>query len=440
MNTTESPHSAPIHCIAVGTAGARILAEFNQISTTQFPTAHADTDPDSLRNSPLTRHILLGFSINHGLGAGGDPDIGRLSAESDLPALRDFVAGARIVFVLAGLGGGTGSGAAPVVARIARESGALVLAIATTPLAFERRRLAFAAEAIEQLKAAADAVLTVSNERVRRMHYDKTHPHEIYKFTNSFLVHTLQGLWRLLNAPGLIQLDFSHVQRLLRGRHCESAFATVQASGNDRAHLAANLLLNHPFLDTGTALATAGQVLISIAGGDDLQIGEVEQLIKELETACPEADFIVGASTDPSLTGHLHVTTIAAHSPQSSLNTPLQPPTKIDSRLDTPSSDPKSTDRTPSTDTGEIFNSTEATASTFSNSRLVPTAPELSVEQRHRVLISQKKRITRGKPDSQMIMNLDIAPLGRFDNTEKNRHKGIDLDVPTYLRHGLVLN
>ena len=93
-----------------------------------------------------------------------------------------------------------------------------------------------------------------------------------------------------------------------------------------------------------------------------------------------------------------------------------------------------------STDTGEIFNSTEATASTFSNSRLVPTAPELSVEQRHRVLISQKKRITRGKPDSQMIMNLDIAPLGRFDNTEKNRHKGIDLDVPTYLRHGLVLN
>jgi cell division protein FtsZ len=373
--------------------------------------------------------------VNHGLGAGGDPDLGRQSAEEDLPAIRRFAAGARIVFVVAGLGGGTGSGAAPVVARAARESDALVLAIATTPFEFERRRVAYALEAVERLKSAADAVLTVSNQRVRRMHDDKTHPHELYRFANDLLAQTLCGLWRLFGAPGLIPLEFGHVERLLRGRHAESAFAAVEATGGNRAHAAVEQLLTHPFLDTGAALGAAGEVLVSVSGGDDLQIGEVERLLEALQQGCPQASFIVGATIDPALTGRLHITLIAVK-PGTAVD-PTRPEASTPGSTKSGSVEPRVAG--PASFAGEDFPGNPG-PSEQAPTRLMPPAPELNAEQRQRVLKGQKGRAGRRKPDSQMVMNFDIAPRGRFDNTERNRHKGVDLDVPTYLRLGIVLN
>lgn len=426
-------NATPLRFIAVGHAGAQILGVLRDGALTGVDCAHADTNPDALRSSPLPHRIALGQSVNHGLGAGGDPDIGRLSAESDLAAIREFVQGARIVFVVAGLGGGTGSGAAPVVARAARECGALVLVIATTPFEFERRRVSYALDAVERLKTAADAVLAVSNQRVRRMHDDRTHPHDIYRFANDLLAQTLRGLWRLLDSPGLIPLDFGHVERLLRGRHSESAFAAVEATGENRAHAAAEQLLTHPFLDTGAALSAAGEVLLSVAGGDDLQIGEVERLLETLQSRCPQAEFIVGATIDPTLTGKLHVTALAA-----------RPGTVAMPKADPePANEPVSREGMPQPESsgfgGEIFSSESDPANEL-RSRLVPPAPDLNVEQRQRVLQGQKRKPTRKKPDLQMLMNLEIAQRGRFDNTERNRHKGVDLDVPTYLRLGIFFN
>ena len=436
MNTAEGSQTSPIRFIAVGHAVAQILEGLRRSVAAGIECAHADTSPDALRASPLPRTLLLGQSVNHGLGAGGDPDLGRQSAEEDLPAVREFARGARIVFVVAGLGGGTGSGAAPVVARAARESGALVLAIATTPFDFERRRVQFALDAVERLKASADAVLTVSNQRVRRMHDDRTHPHELYRFANDLLAQTLGGLWRLLGSPGLIPLDFGHVERLLRGRHAESAFAAVEATGGNRAHAAVDQLLTHPFLDTGAALAAAGQVLVSVCGGDDLQIGEVEHLVDALQKGCPQAEFIVGATVDPALTGRLHVTMIAVRPGTAVAPTAPQPATAASA----PSTGPAPMRMPSSTPfAGEDFPGAAETDSP-NTSRLVPPAPELNAEQRGRVLRTQKGRTGRRKTDSQMMMNFDIAPRGRFDNTERNRHKGVDLDVPTYLRLGIVLN
>jgi len=435
MNPTENDPIAPIRFIAVGHAGAQILEVLRSAVPAGIECAHADTSPEALRSSPLPRRILLGQSVNHGLGAGGDPDLGRQSAEEDLPAIRAFATGARIVFVVAGLGGGTGSGAAPVVARAVRESNALVLAIATTPFEFERRRVAYALEAVERLKSAADAVLTVSNQRVRRMHDDKTHPHELYRFANDLLAQTLCGLWRLFGAPGLIPLEFSHVERLLRGRHAESAFAAVEATGGNRAHAAVEQLLTHPFLDTGAALGAAGEVLVSVSGGADLQIGEVERLLESLQQGCPQASFIVGATIDPALTGRLHVTLIAVK-PGTAVGPSHHESTNLaagrSASLESPVAGAPSF-------AGEDFPGSPDPTD-LAPSRLLPPAPELNAEQRQRVLKGQKGRTGRRKPDSQMVMNFDIAPRGRFDNTERNRHKGVDLDVPTYLRLGIVLN
>lgn len=435
-------NDAAIRFLAVGHAGARILDALRRRSPGALECAHADTSPESLRTSPIDRRLTLGLSVSHGLGAGGDPDIGRLSAEADLASIREFTQGARMVFVVAGLGGGTGSGAAPVVARAARESGALVLVIATTPFEFERRRVQFAQESLERLRNAADAVLAISNQRVRRMHDDRTHPHELYQFANELLAQTLQGLWRLLDSPGLIPIEFAHIERLLRGRHAESAFAAVQATGGNRAHAAAEQLLTHPFLDTGAALASAREVLIGVAGGDDLQIGEVEHLVEALQGRCPSADFVVGASIDPSLTGHLHVTAITTRAPAQAaaarvgsgfgggeVPTPQAPKVR-----------PAESGGTTAPFGGEDFLQAPEPR-TIADPRLIPPPPELSMEQRQRILSRQRSRpSSRGRPDSQMVMNFDIAQRGRFDNTERNRHKGVDLDVPTYLRLGIVLN
>lgn len=435
-------NDAPIRFIAVGHAGAQILNGLRTRSSSPLECAHADTSPESLRVSPIERRITLGLSVSHGLGAGGDPDIGRLSAEADLSSIREFTQGARLVFIVAGLGGGTGSGAAPVIARAARESGALVLVIATTPFEFERRRVLYARESLDRLRTAADAVLAISNQRVRRMHDDRTHPHELYQFANELLAQTLQGLWRLLDSPGLIPLDFAHIERLLRGRHSESAFAAVQATGENRAHAAAEQLLTHPFLDTGAALASAREVLVSVAGGDDLQIGEVERLIEALQSRCPSAEFIVGASIDRALTGHLHVTAITSR-PSASAPNPLVG-SGFARNEPGPEAAPAGTepDRGRAVDNGfggEDFNR-EAENRTVADPRLIPPPPELNIEQRQRILSRQRNKPSHRRPDSQMLMNFEIAQRGRFDNTERNRHKGVDLDVPTYLRLGIVLN
>jgi hypothetical protein len=314
------------------------------------------------------------------------------------------------------------------------------LVIATTPFDFERRRLLYAQESLDRLRVSADAVLAISNQRVRRMHDDRTHPHELYQFANELLAQTLQGLWRLLNAPGLIPLDFAHIERLLRGRHAESAFAAVQATGENRAHAAAEQLLTHPFLDTGAALASAKEVLISVAGGDDLQIGEVERLIEALQGRCPTAEFIVGASIDPALTGHLHVTAITTR-PAASAPNPLVGSgfARNDSMPSAAGNDAGMQRGGPVVFNGEDFNREPEIRAT-TDSRFLPPPPELNIEQRQRILSGQRNKPSRRRPDSQMIMNFDIAQRGRFDNTERNRHKGVDLDVPTYLRLGIVLN
>ena len=434
-------NDASIRFIAVGHAGAQIVSALRERSGSPLECAHADTSPESLRISPIDRKITLGLSVSHGLGAGGDPEIGRLSAETDLSSIREFTQGARLVFVITGLGGGTGSGAAPVIARAARESGALVLVIATTPFDFERRRLLYAQESLDRLRVSADAVLAISNQRVRRMHDDRTHPHELYQFANELLAQTLQGLWRLLNAPGLIPLDFAHIERLLRGRHAESAFAAVQATGENRAHAAAEQLLTHPFLDTGAALASAREVLVSVAGGDDLQIGEVERLVETLQSRCPTAGFIVGASIDRSLTGHLHVTAITTRPPASAPN-PLVGSGFAGGGRTAASPDAEAeigASGTPGGFGGEDFQR-ETEGRSVADPRMIPPPPELSMEQRQRILSRQRSKPTRRRGDSQMLMNFDIAQRGRFDNTERNRHKGVDLDVPTYLRLGIVLN
>ena len=187
--------------------------------------------------------------------------------------------GADIVFLLAGLGGGTGTGAAPVLARMARESGALVLAIVTMPFEFEGLRRQQQAEyGLHLLKSAADAVICLPNQKLFKLLDEKTSVVDGFKISNALLAEGLHGIWRLLTRTGLINVDFADLCSVTRGRHSASSFASAEASGERRAEQIVEKLLSHPLLDGGQALSEADAVLVSLVGGPDLTLVRNQQI------------------------------------------------------------------------------------------------------------------------------------------------------------------
>jgi cell division protein FtsZ len=424
---------SPIRFLAVGQAGARLLAALRAGPLPDAECVHLDTAPEALHASPLARRLTLGTPVNRGLGAGGDPDLGRLSAEADPAPIRGAVEGARLVFVVAGLGGGTGSGAAPVVSRVARESGALVLALVTLPFAFEKRRAAFAEAALARLKAEADAVLVVSNERVRRMHAEDVPPAAIYRRVDDLVVRTLRGVWRILESPGILPLEFAHLERLLRGRNTGSAFACVEISGPDRGRAAAEALLTDPFLDTGAALALAGKVLVSVGGGDDMVVGDIEQLTEALCAKCPGVEFMVGATLDRALTGRIEVLAITARAAldadagQEHSEDTVSAPVSDAHRKGTAAPAMLQDEGAPR----EILPGGDSLADPGHAGFPMPGAEPA------RPVARPSRGGGRRKTDDQLLMNFEVVSRGRFESTERNRHNGVDLDTPTFQRHGI---
>ncbi|HTI73240.1 MAG TPA: cell division protein FtsZ, partial [Candidatus Limnocylindria bacterium] len=249
--------------LGVGHAGGQALECLVASGLTGFDTVFADTDSVELSRSLIARKICLGSQARRGLGAGGDPEQGRLAAEAEAAAIRQAVSGARMVCIFAGLGGGTGSGAAPVIARIARETGALVLGFGATPFPFEgRRRVEEAQQALNAFKKAADAVICISNQRVMRMLHELTPLGELFGHANQHVVEAFRGLWQALTQPGLLAVDFAHIEQLFRGRHGESCFAMAEATGEHRGRDVWDRLQQHPFLEQGGVLPKARALLV----------------------------------------------------------------------------------------------------------------------------------------------------------------------------------
>lgn len=336
-----------------------------------------------------------------------------------------------MVFILTGLGAGTGTGAAPVLARVAREAGALVLGVATLPFHCEGTlRAGHAALGMRGLKGCADAVITVPNQRVLAMLDGSTPATAVFGAANRLLVDGVRGLWQLLTRPGLIQLDFASLERLLRGRHSESAFACVEASGANRAQEVVDRLLASPFLANDTVLPVADAVLIAVTAGSEVSFAEIEGVLERIQAECRQAQVVVGTSVDAGMADRMVVTLVASVGGSAPL-----PEVEVSSgRTEAPGWERAGL--APEILGGEYL--TGGTTGGRSSGGLVPPAPELTAGQRQglggRPGLGKKRKVV------QTTFNFEMVSRGRFEKTEATILHGEDLDIPTFLRRGISLN
>ena len=271
----------------------------------------ANTDLQALRASPAAVKLQLGARLTAGLGAGSDPEIGKNAALEDRERIQKVLEGADMVFVTAGLGGGTGTGSAPVVAAVAKELGILTVAVVTKPFAFEGRKRALQAEAgMAELRAVVDTLIAIPNQRLLAVVDRGTPLLEAFKVADTVLLQAVQGISDLILVPGLINLDFADVRTIMSGMGMALMGAGV-GRGEHRAIDAAQKAVASPLLDD-TSIEGAKGILINFTGGSDLSIHEVEEAARIVqEAAHEEANIIFGAVIDPTLEDEVRITVIA---------------------------------------------------------------------------------------------------------------------------------
>jgi cell division protein FtsZ len=414
------PKKIVLKVFGLGGAGCNAAGFASQAGFAAVEFLAVNTDAQSLEACATPAKFVLGADRTRGLGAGGDPELGRAAAEEDVEKIRSFCAGADIIFLLAGLGGGTGTGAAPVFARVARENGALVLALVTLPFDFEGHRRQFQAQAgLQHLKTHADAVICLQNQKLFKMLDENTSVLEGFKISNSLLADGLRGIWRMLTQTGLINVDFADLCSVTRGRHAASFFATAEAAGEKRAEQVIEKLLAHPLLDGGQVLNESDSLLVSIVGGPEVTMSEIHKLMEPLHRQCENAHIIFGAAIDEAFAGRLCVTLIASRRRQEEEAPPLKglPPDQLESMqfLDT-------------------------AVQERSASRFGAPPPALTEEKKEQIMRVQGGRSRKKLSRLQKELPLEIIFKGRFEKSDPTIRNGEDLDVPTYIRRGVPLN
>ena len=301
---------AAIRVVGVGGAGLNAIHRMMDAGIAQVDFVAVNTDLQALAVSDAPTKISIGQSVTQGLGSGADPGVGRESAEEAVDQLKAALRGSDMVFVTAGEGGGTGTGAAPVVARIARELGALTVGIVTTPFRFEGTRRRTAAErGVEELRAACDTVIVIPNDRLLEVLDRSTSMVDAFKIADDVLRQGVQGICDLITTPGLINLDFADVRTVMQD--AGSALMGIgYSTGPNRAREAAERALGSPLIDA--EIVSARGILLSIAGGDDLSLVEVNDAAEVVrQTATDETNIIFGATIDERLTGQIWITVVA---------------------------------------------------------------------------------------------------------------------------------
>jgi cell division protein FtsZ len=420
MDNPVIHNTVALRVFGVGGAGSNVLADLNRHNFDGVHFAVLNTDAACLCQSPIESRLTLGSKSTRGLGAGGDPERGRAAAVEDADRIRALCAGARVVFVVAGLGGGTGTGAAPFVAHLAKQAGALVVGIAILPFDCEgarRRRQALAG--LEELRRSADAVVCLPNQKIFKLIDDNTSLLDAFAVMNEFVARAVQAIYRLLTRPGLINVDFADLCSVAQTKNSESFLVTAEARGDTRAREVVQKLVEHPLLDDSQALGEATAVLVSIAAGPGLTMAEVNRIGEQVNRQCEHAHIILGATIDEQLSDSISVTLIAA--------CPAKPSEDHSSRGNNPGSDDSAISAAISTPPG--IRPAE-----------VPAAPrELSKETLSEQIATGRQR-KNGVRMRQGQLPLDLVSKGRFEKSEPTIYQGQDLDVPTYIRRGIPLN
>jgi cell division protein FtsZ len=384
---TDSKPTASVKVVGVGSAGLRLL---DKLAAVGFPAGQfiaLDSDRQELQRCQIAERIQLGEATRRGWGCSGDVAEG----VNCVRAARDQVAGklkgADMVIIVAGMGGGMGSGGSSVVAEIASEGGALVMALALEPFDLEGRKEALQL-GIQRLSQFSDTVVRMPNQRIMEQMGAGCSIQECMEVANGYVLEALMGLGRLVRSDGLLNIDFSHVRKLMLGHHGESHLVTVEIAGDARPRAAMDALLNHPFLDSVHELSASDGLIVSLIGNQSLSMDEVNEFVEHLKTAAPMARLILGVHVDQSVGTGLGVMLLV----------PCNSARSVDNE---------------------------------------ENKPLIEVNRRAEVVVDIHE-----KGFERVQQQLPLVPVskGRFDKGEPNLHNGEDLDVPTFLRRNLILN
>jgi cell division protein FtsZ len=320
-----------ITVFGVGGAGGNAVNNMIEAGLEGVDFVVANTDAQALTLSKADRIVQMGIQVTEGLGAGSQPEVGRAAAEEVIDEIRDHLNGVHMVFVTAGMGGGTGTGAAPVIARVAREVGILTVGVVTKPFHFEGlRRMRLAEAGIAELQKSVDTLIVIPNQNLFRVANDKTTFADAFAMADQVLYSGVASITDLMVKPGLINLDFADVRAVMREMG-KAMMGTGEASGERRAILAAEAAIANPLLDDVSMKGARG-LLISITGGPDMMLYELDEAATRIrEEVDPEANIILGATQDPSLEGTMRVSVVATGIDSALL--PQASPSKDDMRL-----------------------------------------------------------------------------------------------------------
>jgi cell division protein FtsZ len=452
IETVPVIKAAPVRAkvISVGGAGSNAIDQMIQSAALELSYGAMHTNRRVLANSKASNQLLIGAKRLHGMGTGGDPDLARTMVGEEFDAVKQFCSDADLVFLVTGLGGGTGTGAAPLVARAAKEMGALVLAVATLPFDFEGPRRKKQAEGgLLQLKQEADAVICLPNQKLFQLIDENTSLLEAFKITNDLLSQGIKGVWQMLTRPGLINVDFAYLYSVIRGCHAESTFAAAESQGENRARDVVSKLLSSPLLDHGKSLCEAEAVLVSLVGGPDMTMADVNRVMEGLTRQTDSGQIIMGAAIDTAFQGRLGLTVVVSRKAIALQSDETIAPAQM-LQEDDSAATTLSKNRCDPAIPAPGFMQPQIESTFFADaesvrppSRFVAPAPELTPKKKAEIL-TQQSRSGKGRKViskfKQQQLPLEIISRGRFEKSQPTIHRGEDLDVPTYIRRGTALN
>jgi cell division protein FtsZ len=319
---------ARIKVVGVGGGGSNAVNRMIEEGIQGVEFVAINTDAQALMLSKASTRVRIGSKLTRGLGAGGNPEVGRKSAEESAEDLYNAMKGADMAFITAGLGGGTGTGAAPIVAQICREVGALTIGVVTRPFTFEgTRRMQASETGMDKLKEHSDTLIVIPNDRLLQIMDKRASLNDSFKMADDVLRQGIQGISELITVPGLINLDFADV-RTIMSEGGAALMAVGKASGEDRARLAAEQAISSQLLDI--TIDGAKGVLFNVTGGPSLTLFEVNQAAALIrETTHPDVNMIFGAVIDPDMTDEIRVTVIATGFERSGMPRKISRPVAI---------------------------------------------------------------------------------------------------------------
>ncbi len=307
----EMSDEAVIKVIGVGGGGGNAVDHMVRESIEGVQFISVNTDAQALRKTSVSTVIQIGGDITKGLGAGANPQVGRDSALEDREAIKKELEGSDMIFIAAGMGGGTGTGAAPIIAEVAKELGILTVAVVTKPFSFEgKKRMAFAEQGIDELSKHVDSLITIPNEKLLKVLGRGITLLDAFAKANDVLKNAVQGIAELITRPGMINVDFADV-RTVMSEMGHAMMGSGVASGDDRAEEAAEMAISSPLLED-IDLAGARGVLVNITAGMDMRLDEFETVGNTVKAfASDNATVVIGTSLDPDMTDELRVTVVA---------------------------------------------------------------------------------------------------------------------------------